>query len=68
MTLYHDRLTRIEFERRYRAHPEIKKAELIAVGQRVYARFGVQEYIALQMYERRLDWFIQKVVRNPKAR
>ena len=148
-----DRLTRAEFERRYRAHPEIKKAELIEgvvympspthfhshgrphshivgwltlyaahtpgvmvgdnvtvrldyenevqpdallrldervggrsrvsaddflegapelvvevaassvsydmhVKKRVYARVGVQEYVALQMYERRLDWFV----------
>ncbi len=148
-----DRLTRAEFERRYRAHPEIKKAELIQgvvhipspthfrnhgvphlmvntwvgiyvahtpgvlaadnttvlldnenvvqpdallrldeklggsshvteddflagppelvfeiaassasydmhVKKRVYARTGVQEYIALQIYEGRLDWFI----------
>ena len=26
--------------------------------RRVYARSGVQEYIAIQMYERRLDWFV----------
>ena len=148
-----DRLTRAEFERRYRAHPEIKKAELIEgvvympspthffghsqphghiigwltfyaahtpyvmvgdnatvrldyenevqpdallrlhehvggrsrvteddflegppeliveiaassasydlhVKRRVYARVGVLEYVALQMYERRVDWFV----------
>ncbi len=148
-----DRLTRAEFERRYRAHPEIKKAELIEgvvympspthfhqhgvphfiintwlgvyvahtpgvvggdnatvrldyenevqpdallrlhehvggrsrvteddflegppeliveiaassasydlhIKRRVYARVGVLEYVALQMYERRVDWFV----------
>ncbi len=148
-----DQLTRAEFERRYRAHPEIKKAELIEgvvympspihffshsqphgymmgwlalycahtpgvmvgdnasvrldyenevqpdallrldealggksrvteddylagppefvmeiaassaaydmhVKRRVYARSGVQEYLAVQMYERRVDWFV----------
>lgn len=26
--------------------------------RRVYARSGVQEYLAVQMYEQRLDWFI----------
>lgn len=26
--------------------------------RRVYARTGVQEYLAVQMYEQRLDWFI----------
>ena len=26
--------------------------------RRVYARSGVQEYIAIQMYERRLDWLV----------
>ena len=26
--------------------------------RRVYARSGVQEYIAIQMYERRVDWFV----------
>lgn len=26
--------------------------------RRVYARSGVQEYLAVQMYERRLDWFV----------
>lgn len=28
------------------------------VKRRVYARNGVQEYIALQIYEQRLDWFV----------
>ncbi|NOX62027.1 MAG: Uma2 family endonuclease, partial [Chloroflexi bacterium] len=28
------------------------------IKRRVYARSGVQEYIAMQMYERRLDWFV----------
>ena len=27
------------------------------IKRRVYARSGVQEYIAVQMYERRVDWF-----------
>ena len=26
--------------------------------RRVYARNGVREYVALQMYERRVDWFV----------
>ncbi|MFH1635573.1 MAG: Uma2 family endonuclease [Chloroflexota bacterium] len=26
--------------------------------RRVYARSGVQEYIAIQMYEKRIDWFV----------
>ncbi len=26
--------------------------------RRVYARSGVQEYLAVQMYEQRVDWFI----------
>lgn len=28
------------------------------VKRRVYARSGVPEYLAIQMYERRIDWFI----------
>ncbi len=28
------------------------------VKRRVYARAGVQEYLAVQMYEQRVDWFI----------
>jgi len=28
------------------------------VKRRVYARSGVQEYLAVQMYEQRVDWFI----------
>ncbi len=28
------------------------------VKRRLYARVGVLEYVALQMYERRLDWFV----------
>lgn len=28
------------------------------VKRRVYARSGVQEYLVVQMYERRIDWFI----------
>lgn len=28
------------------------------VKRRVYARSGVQEYLAVQMYERDLDWFV----------
>jgi Uma2 family endonuclease len=28
------------------------------VKRRVYARSGVQEYLAVQVYERRIDWFI----------
>ena len=60
-----DRLSRAEFERRYHAHPGIKKAELVEGvvykpsatrhKRRVYARNGVQEYLVVQMYERRID-------------
>jgi len=28
------------------------------VKRRVYARSGVQEYLAVQMYEQRVDWFV----------
>jgi len=28
------------------------------VKRRVYARSGVREYVAVQMYERCLDWFV----------
>ncbi|RME50532.1 MAG: Uma2 family endonuclease [Caldilineae bacterium] len=28
------------------------------IKRRVYARSGVQEYLAIQMYEKRIDWFI----------
>lgn len=28
------------------------------IKRRVYARSGVQEYLAVQMYERRVDWFV----------
>jgi len=38
------------------------------VKRRLYARVGVQEYIALQMYERRLDWFaLREGVYEPLA-
>jgi Uma2 family endonuclease len=30
------------------------------VKRRVYARTGVQEYLAVQMYERRVDWFVSR--------
>jgi len=30
----------------------------VHVKRRVYARSGVQEYLAVQMYERRIDWFV----------
>ncbi|MFQ5855473.1 MAG: Uma2 family endonuclease [Anaerolineae bacterium] len=30
------------------------------VKKRVYARNGVQEYLAVQMYEQRIDWFVLK--------
>jgi Uma2 family endonuclease len=30
----------------------------LGVKRRVYARSGVQEYLAAQMYEKRLDWFV----------
>ena len=46
-----DRLTRQEFERRYQAMPNTKKAELIG-------RNGVKEYIVWQVFDNQLDWFI----------
>lgn len=61
-----DRLTRPEFERRYTAMTQVKKAELIEgivympspVRVRQHGRpHGVQEYLVWQIYEQQLSWF-----------
>jgi Uma2 family endonuclease len=70
-----DALLRLEPEHRGRSHvteddylegpPELiveiaasSAAYDLHVKHRVYARSGVQEYLAVQMYEQRVDWFI----------
>jgi hypothetical protein len=59
-----DRLTRDEFERRYEAMPELKKAELIEgvfdlhTKRHVYRRSGVREYVVWRVLDRRIDWFV----------
>jgi Uma2 family endonuclease len=64
-----DRLTRAEFERRYDAMPNLKKAELIVevtassasydlnAKMESYRRNGVQEYVVWRIYDRQVDWF-----------
>jgi hypothetical protein len=63
-----DRLTRDEFERRYAAMPNLKKAELIEGVVYVpaalrydkkwaYRRNGVRKYLVWRVYDRQLDWF-----------
>jgi hypothetical protein len=51
-----DRLTRDEFERRYSAMPNLKKAELIEGV--VYRRNGVREYVVWRVLDQQLDWFV----------
>jgi hypothetical protein len=45
-----DHLTRAEFERRYKAMPELKKAELI--------EGVVKEYLVWRVRDQAIDWFV----------
>jgi hypothetical protein len=55
-----DRLTRAEFERRYAAMPQVKKAELYDLHDklRAYQRNGVCEYVVWRVWDRAIDWFV----------
>ncbi|MEA5534595.1 hypothetical protein VB691_11315 [Crocosphaera sp. XPORK-15E] len=59
-----DKLTRIEFERRYQAMPQHQKAELIEgiVYMASPLRFEshaepLQEYLVWRVHDRQFDWF-----------
>jgi hypothetical protein len=65
-----DRLTREEFERRFEAMPDLKKAELIGEiaasaasldlhGKlHIYRRHGAREYLVWRVLDHAVDWFV----------
>ncbi|HKX33066.1 MAG TPA: Uma2 family endonuclease [Blastocatellia bacterium] len=52
-----DRLTRAEFERRYHAMPELKKADDLHEKFKACRRNGINEYLVWRVDDRQIDWF-----------
>lgn len=52
-----DRLTITEFERRYTAMPQVKKAELIEGMVHMASPLRAKEYLVWRVYDTALDWF-----------